>query len=292
MVDWSANNTPKFGADSIWYCLAERVEGMLRVGKPVNPSTRAAAIQQIKTVLSNLAGRGLSTLAGFDFPYGYPAGFARALGLPCVAPWKEVWDLLRTEIKDDNRNRSNRFEVAADLNRRISDGSFPFWGCPNTQQGPHLTMKRGRRHEPVDFAEFREVDKWQAGMQPIWKLCYPGSVGSQALVGIPYIAALRFGDSALSAASRVWPLETGFKLEPRAVRSWSILHAEIYPSILKNAPAVTECKDEVQVRRLAEHFARLDEEGSLWRLFELPSGLSEASVHAAQSEESWTLGVR
>ena len=68
-------------------------------------------------------------LVGFDFPLGYPAGFAARLGLS-GPPWRAVWDEIAGLITDDERNRNNRFDVADALNRRVSGGGFPFWGCP------------------------------------------------------------------------------------------------------------------------------------------------------------------
>jgi hypothetical protein len=50
-------------------------------------------------------------------------------------------------------------------------------------------------------------------MQPIWKLFGNGSVGGQALLGIPRLSALR-NDEVLEPVFRVWPFETGFERCP------------------------------------------------------------------------------
>ena len=66
---------------------------------------------------------GSSVLAGFDFPYGYPAGLARVLGLD-GSPWRSVWDDLKARIADDQTlGTNNRFYVAGDLNRYLTVSS-------------------------------------------------------------------------------------------------------------------------------------------------------------------------
>jgi hypothetical protein len=111
-------------------------------------------------------------------------------------------------------------------------------------------------------------------MQPIWKLYGNGSVGSQALLGIPHLMALR-NDAVLSPVSRVWPFETGLGALPsRAKRDYLIVHAEIYPSVLPIQPVAGEVKDAVQVRTMARYFAELDDAGKLATLFGGPAYLT------------------
>ncbi len=292
MVDWSANNTPKKDADSIWYCVLERTDdGTTSITALENPTTRISAVREVTDILIQLARRQRSTLIGFDFPYGYPTGFAAALNINSGPPWQAVWSLLSSRIVDSDKNRSNRFQVAAELNAAVSNQPFPFWGCPSGQQQLHLTSKRGLRHSSLGLAEFRFTDKRNRGPQPVWKLCYPGSVGSQALLGIPYLNSLRFHQE-LANISRVWPFETGFALAPRAQRDWTILHAEIYPSIRNWAQNSGECKDRAQVRGLAEYFAQEDEAGTIGALFEPPTRLSPDELEGITSEEGWILGIR
>jgi hypothetical protein len=128
-------------------------------------------------------------------------------------------------------------------------------------------------------------------MQPIWKLFQNGSVGSQALLGIPHVAALR-NDAVLSPVSRVWPFETGLGALPsRPKRDYLIVHAEIYPSLLPIQPAAGEVKDSVQVRTMAAHFAALDDAGELSTLFAGPADLTPEDRKRVEREEGWTLGV-
>ena len=128
-------------------------------------------------------------LLGFDFPFGYPAGFAARLGLS-GPPWRAVWDEIAGLIADDERNRNNRFDVADALNRRVSGGAFPFWGCPAAPVRTYLAGKHHRRHDSEGLAERRLVDLYIPSAQPCWKLLGAGSVGGQALTGIPVARSL------------------------------------------------------------------------------------------------------
>jgi hypothetical protein len=128
-------------------------------------------------------------------------------------------------------------------------------------------------------------------MQPIWKLYGNGSVGSQALLGIPHLMSLR-SDAVLAPVSRVWPFETGLRELPgRDERSYLVVHAEIYPSLLVNEPGGGEVKDALQVRTMARHFAALDDASELSTLFAGPTQTTKDERERIESEEGWTLGV-
>lgn len=71
-------------------------------------------------------------------------------------------------------------------------------------------------------------------MQEVWKLYGAGSVGSQALVGIPVVRRLRY-DPRFHAFSRVWPFETGFTRQPTPDGGPSIVHAENFPGNVPEA---------------------------------------------------------
>ena len=76
VVDWSANSTPKVGKDSIWSCVFDPATGRHGRGEPSHPSCGG---DHLIDVLIDDPGR---VLIGFDFPYGFPQGFAvrRAIG--------------------------------------------------------------------------------------------------------------------------------------------------------------------------------------------------------------------
>ena len=98
MVDWSAANVPRTGRDSIWICWHDSTGERL-----VNPGTRHQARALLADWLTEPLARGERVLIGFDFPFGYPAGFAARLGLT-GPPWQAVWDEIARLVTDDEHN--------------------------------------------------------------------------------------------------------------------------------------------------------------------------------------------
>jgi precorrin-8X/cobalt-precorrin-8 methylmutase len=256
-----------------------------------NPPTRRAAAVVLRGLLDDAVRRGERVLAGFDFPFGYPAGFAARLGLAGKPPWRAVWDEIASLVMDDARNRNNRFDVGAVFNRRVSGGRFPFWGCPASEAGPFLGPTHHRGHGGDDLAEKRLIDTWMRGAQPCWKLAYAGSVGSQTLTGIPVVRALR-DDPLWADRARLWPFETGFARPDEARPDEAqIVFAEVWPSWWKARPELGPPNDKAQVRTVAEIFARQNCTGELARWLAGPPGLSAGQVRLIVTEEAWTLGV-
>ncbi len=287
IVDWSANASPKTGPDSIWYCLLERTKTGLRRRSLENPATRCLAREQIAAIFDEQIAGGRRILAGFDFPNGYPAGFAKAAGFDGV-PWRAVWDGLDGLISDGPDNGNNRFDVAAELNRRISGGAFPFWGCPLRRQTRTLSMRKTHAYGDT-LAERRHCEAWLPRSQPCWKLYTTGSVGSQALMGIPVQKYLRDRPE-LASRTLVWPFETGFG-PPPPDGSWNVVLAEVYPSILPIKAAPGEVKDAVQVETIARHLGRRDEKGLLVHDLRGPDGLDQDVRKLVVREEGWILGA-
>jgi hypothetical protein len=288
IVDWSAAAKPTTGADSVWIGVLKRDVRFRLTFESFNPATRQEAETKLAAILDDFKKRGERALVGFDFPLGFPRGFANALSLPGEHPWRAVWDQLNKMVKDKADNTNNRFGVGSEINRRLTGGPFPFWGCPPKDTLTTLQPKRTREHGEGDLPEFRYADQAAKGAHSIWKLYYNGSVGGQAIVGIP--AARRLKD-ARGDAARIWPFETGFKALTEAdLEGVLVVIAEVYPSLLKAIPAPGEVKDLAQVRALAEHFAKLDEAGKLAALFGAPKASDEV-VEAAQAEEGWILGA-
>src|SRR5260370_16229861 len=159
IVDWSAAGTPKTGRDSIWICAVDR-DGAERLSE--NPRTRHGAKNLLGELLSDATARGERVLLGFDFPFGYPAGFAQRLGLAATPPWRAVWDEIAVRLTDQENNQNDRFEVAAEFNRRVSNGSFPFWGCPVRFTHEFLGPKHHGRHQAEGLAEKRLIDRWRS----------------------------------------------------------------------------------------------------------------------------------
>jgi hypothetical protein len=278
IVDWSASRQPKTGRDSIWIC-RQAPDGETLA----NPSTRHAARALLAEMLAEAVQKGERVLAGFDFPFGYPAGFARRLDL-AGTPWRAVWDEIARLVDDQPDNRNNRFEVAARLNKRISGGAFPFWGRPVRMENDFLGPKHHKRHVEDGLLERRVIDEWMVGAQPCWKLIGAGSVGGQVLTGLPVVRALR-DDPRWTAQARIWPFETGFGLGDDA----RIVFAEVWPSWWKVCPKLGPPNDKAQVRTVARIFASRDRADELGAWFSPPVG--DADPRQIIDEEAWTLGV-
>lgn len=289
MVDWSAAATPRLGKDSIWLCHLTRAPERADALAVENLPTRHAARDRLLTLLLAECRAGRAVLAGFDFAFGYPGGLAARLGL-ADPPWRAMWTLLAEQVTDASDNDNNRFAVAAALNRRISGGAGPFWGCPAGEAGPCLEARHHHRHDALGLAERRLADARIRGPQPVWKLFYTGSVGGQTLTGIPVLRWLRTHPR-LAAATRVWPFETGLRPLRRGDTKGRIVLAEIYPSLVKPMAKPGEVRDAGQVRAIARHFAGLDSAGGLAPLFGGDTTLDSEQRRRVESEESWILGV-
>ena len=290
IVDWSAASRPNTGADSVWIGVLKRDVRFRLAFEATNPATRAEAEAKLTSVLDDLKKRGERTLLGFDFPLGFPRGFATALKLPsAVPPWRAAWDQLDRMVKDKADNTNNRFGVASEINRRLTGGPFPFWGCPPRDTLTTLQPKRTRDHGAGDLPEMRHADIAAKGASPIWKLYYNGSVGGQAILGMPVVRRLKlkYGE-----AMRIWPFETGFKaLDEAALAGVDILAAEVYPSLYKAQAGPGEVKDQAQVRVTAEQFARADEAGRLGAMFGPSKAAPADLVLDVEREEGWVLGA-
>jgi hypothetical protein len=289
IVDWSAASKPTTGADSIWIGVLKRDVRFRMAFESHNPPTRAEAEKKLAAILDDLKKRGERVFLGVDFNLGFPRGLAAALKLPGETPWRAVWDQIDKMAKDKADNTNNRFGVGAEINRRLTGGPFPFWGCPPKDALTTLQPKRVRAHGPDDLPEFRHAELAAKGSASVWKLYYNGSVGGQSILGMPAMRRLKL---ARGEAVKVWPYETGFKALTEAdMQGVEVVLAEVYPSMFKAQPAAGEVKDLAQVRATAEHLARLDEAGKLGALFGPPKGAAAEVVLDAEREEGWILGA-
>ena len=170
-------------------------------------------------------------------------------------------------MKDKPDNSNNRFALAARMNRLISEGPFPFWGCSKKDELTTLSMKKSREHGPKDITEFRITETTpprpaRLRPQPVWKIAYAGAVGGQTLTGLPAIERLRENFPAL----KIWPFEMPLaKLDDEALGDARIVVAEIYPPLVADQVSANEIRDEAQVRTMAEWFAERDANGKLRR---------------------------
>ncbi|HEY9010636.1 MAG TPA: hypothetical protein VIN06_06435 [Devosia sp.] len=342
-VDWSANNGPKTGRDSIW--IGEATPAGLVASR--NPATRTAAMTDVERTLVAARSRGERVMVGFDFVFGFPVGAAAAIaqvaapssalsgtfshegrresgrdrttspsplmgeggrrpdeggplapasqsGLPPPrgegtgeggafdsSPWSLLWSTLHTLIIDTDQNLSNRFEVAAHINRATAPR---FWGHPHGRSYQHLAPTRAGT-DYLAIAERRAVETRIRGPQPVWKLTGVGSVGSQTLLGIPRLETLR-RHPVLGRDIAIWPFDTSFERNLLA----PITVVEIYPSFFPlDITAVP--RDRAQVETCVLRYAALDAAGLLSPFLSAPADLSAEHRATAIAEEGWIAGV-
>ena len=381
MVDWSASSekrpSKKPKKDAIWWAAQSNgndggVVARLRKirgtsdpeivpastgGGQVYEETRSTAIEHIRSFLLEEAQDGHRVLVGFDFAFGYPAGFARRI-LVEEEPkaenlWKHFHDRLMKENEDGEtgsrrlreRTGGDRFQIARCMNDKIKsacDLEGPFWdvgtrvrtgdelaNLPNPKGGkpPHNPYARKTKvtwPKKFGFNATRRTDTMASGAQSVWQLSGAGSVGSQVILGVPWLRHLRdsLRETGEIRESRcvIWPFDTGFQLEPLA-EGPRIVFAEIYPSLLRDAidrhredrrivgcpdvrenapeygsqrkPEIVDC---AQVRLNALAFSLLDQRERLSMLFSGPKGMEgthigEECLQQIIREEGWILGV-
>lgn len=292
MIDWSAASSPKTGKDSIWIGVIKRDIRFRPTFEAFNPATRTAAMAQLDAIMADLKRRNEKALIGWDFPLGYPAGTAAMLKVN-PPDWSGLWKFLASNVVDKPTNVNNRFAVAAKMNRLMTDEARPFWGAPanDTQRWLASTKPEHADDLPAPFRHCEQATKGKgkAGAKTVWQIFGNGTVGSQAIVGIPHVRQLR---ETLGARARVWPFETGWTaLAPNDVAELDAVIVEIYPALGEVKPEPGEVPDRAQVRARCEYFARLDEAGKLGDLFAAPKTAAPELVADVEREEGWILGA-
>ena len=285
VVDWSARSKPspdKPSKDSIWWAEA-RDEA---VCEPVYVRTRQDAVSQLADLLATELAEGRRTLVGFDFPLGYPSGVARRLTDKATA--FALWKWLAQRIKDDERE-NNRFYVATEINDAYP-GVGPCWGRPRNWDYPRVpVLKPDCTDQHTHPPAHRITEKCAKGAKTVWQLYGAGSVGSQALLGLPALERLR-SCTALRGNIAVWPFECGLDVPHKP-----IVFAEVYPSLLadavKSLQRPGEIHDCAQVRVNAQAFASLDATDDLAPLFRGRPKLPLTQRKQIVAEEGWILGV-
>ena len=270
MVDWSGGNDTgrRPRKDAIWAAVA-------RQGDPAIPRVylrnRAVAMDWLADLLGAELRAGRRVLAGFDFPFGYPAGFAERL--TGRADPLAVWGWMAAHLQDGPKG-NNRFDLAGRINAMFP-GVGPFWFNGSPREIAHLPRK-GRAREGHGMAERRMVEARAKGSFTCWQMGGAGAVGSQVMTGMAALERLR---RALPGQVAVWPFEP---LDRR------VAFVEVWPSLLgvavKAAMREGEIKDAVQVRVLARAVAEAAREGRL-------QAMLDAVPEAARAEEGWILGV-
>ncbi|NRB33140.1 MAG: molybdopterin molybdenumtransferase MoeA [Rhodobacteraceae bacterium] len=237
MVDWSGGNDtgPRPRKDAIWACIARGGD----VQEPVYLRNRAMAREWLHELIEKELAQGRRLALGFDFPFGYPKGVARAL-TGSDDPLA-LWAWVAGRITDAPK-QNNRFDLAGEINSRF-DGSGPFWANGLTRDIAHLPRTKAGYANP--FPEQRVVETHAPGSFTVWQLAGAGAVGSQVLMGLPVLQALR---QSFPGQIAVWPFEP--LTQPVAfLEIWPTLHAGQAPDGM--------IKDAWQVQEVARQLANM-----------------------------------
>lgn len=279
VVDWSAASTPCRGTDSIW--IAE-LDAAAAGPMLANPPTRRLAEAALVEIVARTDRERLAILV--DATLGLPAGGARALGFG-TGGWRSVWVGLEELIADDERNRNNRFEVAARLNDRCGAPEGPFWGAAHDGLAPALRRTKPPRSP---LPEFRATEGLLRARRlypkSVWQLLGAGSVGSQTLTILPVLERLR---RRFSDRVDVWPFTTGLT-EPR-LRPGGVLIAEVWPTLFGVEAPSGAVRDAAEVAEVAVTVRSLDRVGRLAPWW-VPEIADERLRRCVEREEGWVFG--
>ena len=261
MVDWSGGNDtgPRPRRDAIWL-------GLVREGVEEPPRylrNRALAQGAIAELIETERRAGRRLMIGFDFPFGFPRGFA--VGLTGRVDPFAVWDWFEDRISD-SPSANNRFDVAAMANG-LFPGTGPFWF--NGLRRDIAGLERRDTRAGHGQHERRAADA--SGTFTCWQMGGAGAVGGQVLTGLPVLNRLRrrfAGDVA------VWPFEDLAR---------PVAFVEIWPGLIndvvKRAESADGIRDAHQVRLMARALARL------------PDADLAAMLVIDAPEEGWIMGL-
>lgn len=262
MVDWSAGNDrgPRPIEDAIW--IGAILGGVEQ--EPAYQRNRQVAEAYLADLIEQEIVAGRRLLMGFDFPFGYPAGFAEKVA--GSADPLALWDWFASNL-DDTPNANNRFDLAGRLNA-LFDGTGPFWFNGLRRDIPNLP-RLGTDRQGHGMPERRRVEEGARGTFTLWQMGGAGAVGGQAMTGVAALSRLRskFADSVA-----VWPFEPLDR---------PITFVEVWPSLISAQirAKLGEVKDAAQVRTLAH---------AVWRL---PQSVLEEMLKVEAPEEGWILGL-
>jgi len=296
VADWTAAETKKVGDASLWIGVAKRDVRFRLYAETHNVATRAEGEILLNAILADHRKRGDQVLVGLNFNLGYPVGTAARLkldGASGQAPWQLLWKFIASNVVDKADNTNNRYQVAAKMNRLMTDEAWPLWGAPAKQAQRWLTTTKPPAGAGADIPEFRatETAAKKGKLQPksVWQMHGAGAVGGQTLVGVPMVRRLL---ESLGPSGAVWPFGTGWReLTPEDVEPLSALIVEVWPAMFDGKPNTGEFKDQAQVRATAEALARMDEAGELARAFAPPKSATPELIAQVEQEEGWILGV-
>lgn len=277
VVDFSAASAPgpaRPSENQIW---ADFEAGGRRSG-PTYFRTRFDLVNALETYLKRHDG---PALIAWDFAFGYPAGSGLGGG-------RSVAERLHDLIQDGPDNRNNRFDAAEAFNERLGEAPGPFWACPPQRASDRLAMTKAKPW-PYSFDELRLAERAAhedgfPGVQSVWKLYTPGSVGSQTLIGLATTERLnrRFPGRRVS----YWPFDTGWDRDLDA-----LVHVECWPGLFAFDHVDHPIRDAQQVVATLDVVSKANREGNVGALLG-PPDLPTEKLAAVEEEEGWIAGLR
>ncbi len=284
IVGWSDADAPTRGDNSIWRAsinVASNETGC------VNSATRHLATKALVDELADTIGR--RVFLGFDFPLGFPAGFARRLVGP-TANWRAVWTAVDAAVADGEDNTNNRYDAGAALNARAGMSPGPFWGCPPDED--HGSVRPTKPRTFAGLPEYRIAEQRLANRgvstPTVWQLHGELAAGGRALLGMPLVRALA-ERSGLARRVRLWPFETGVTEAPTRGSSDAVVVGEIWPWSYELDPRAHPLPDAARAISTAHHLAELDRDGHLGSLF--APNIRDDDLLVVEREEGWILGA-
>lgn len=266
VADWSAGKRrpARPSKDSIWLGIARN--GV--ADAPIYCRSRQEAETRINQIIDEETAAGRRLLLSFDFPFGYPRGFARHITGQDDA--FALWDWISARIIDATDGANNRYAVAEEMNA-FFEGPGPFWGKPNDRDWPGVPYRKaGITYDTVP--ERRACDLVAKAASSCFQLAFPPTVGGQILMGLPTLNRLR-----ARKGVAVWPFEDWTEA--------AVVLAEIWPGLIEHAVRATQAediRDAVQVRLLSTALSRIPAATLQTWMTDLP--------HVAR-EEAWILGA-
>ena len=261
MVDWSGGNDrgASPAADAIWV-------GVNRGDQSEDPlyfRNRQVYTAWITAFIDAELIAGRRAMIGFDFPFGYPAGFGKHL-IGTDDPIA-LWQWFHERVEDAPK-ANNRFDIAGQINGTLP-GIGPFWANGLKREIPNLPRK-GLARTANPFLERRAVEHLAKGSFTCWQLAGAGAVGSQTIMGLPVLQTLR---ATFPNKISVWPFEP---------LTNPISFVEIWPTLYAGPAPAHWIKDAHQVYTTARTLAQM----SLTP--------THANLQITAPVEGWILGVR
>jgi len=284
LAAWSDADIPTRGDDSIWRASIDVSSGEVTC---VNHATRHLATRALIDELEQTSGK--RVFLGFDFPLGFPDGYAERL-LKAGANWRAVWTAIDEAVDDHDDNSNNRFDAGAALNARAGMSPGPFWGCP--PDADHGSVRPTRPGTFAGLSEFRIAERRLAtrgvATPAVWQLHGPDSTGGRTLLGLPLVRDLA-ERSGLSRRVRLWPFETGCTPEPTRAAGDAIVIGEVWPWSFELDPTAHQLPDAARAISTAQFLARADRAGALSLMFD--PDLRGEDLAAVERQEGWILGA-